>query len=170
MSVSDFSLYSANVGQSRPSNSLCDQLHGSLVPAHLEKWTFGIKTMHGRWQLLETECMGTMEANSSIRGAVVSLYHIQNFREVVFDENSKWGRTDQTRGPEPGTIWEASAGRAPGEHLGAGPTWLRPPSTADDSHSSVVFDNCPDVEVRHPTSSGLLGSTSIPKVPKPNDA
>jgi hypothetical protein len=51
--------------------------------------------------------------------------------------------------------------------FGAGPAKLKPPSTAHGSQLSVVFDNCPDVGVEHPTGSGLMGPTSMPK---PNDA
>jgi hypothetical protein len=83
----------------------------------------------------------------------------------VCNENSKWGRTEE-RGPRPDKTSEASS-RAPRALLGAGPAWLRPPSTAHGSQSSGVFDNYPDIGVKHPTGSGLPGPTSMPK---PNDA
>jgi hypothetical protein len=112
--------------------------------------------------------MGAMESNSSIGGTTESWHHIQNFREVMYNKNSKWGRTEarssagvghNLRGQRPGT-----PGRA---LLGAGPAWLTPASTAHRSPSSAVFDNCPDVGVKHPTGSGQLGPKSMSK---PNDA
>jgi hypothetical protein len=45
--------------------------------------------------------MGALGVNSSIRGADVSCHHIQNFREVVYNENS---RRLEARRPESDTI------------------------------------------------------------------
>jgi hypothetical protein len=63
---------------------------------------------------------------------------------------------------------EASA-RASRALLGAGPVWLRPPSTAHGFYLPPVFDNCPDVRVKPPTGSEQLHG-SYKHMPKPNDA
>jgi hypothetical protein len=108
MSVSDFSLQSTNTSQIRPPNSLCDQLVvwywpvGNNQHSEFRPWPM---TAFG-------DCMGAMEANNSIRGTAVSSHYIQNFREVVYNENSKWGHTEarlsagvghNLRGQHPGT-------------------------------------------------------------------
>jgi hypothetical protein len=61
-------------------------------------------------------------------------------------------------------------GQRPGTRalLGAGRARLRPPRTAHGSHSSAVFDNCPDFGVKAPHWFRTSGSYKY--MPKPNDA
>jgi hypothetical protein len=85
MTISDFSPYSANFDHIRPPNSQCDQLvvwywpTGNNELSELRPWP---ATAFGDY-------MGAMEANSTIRSAAVAQYHIQNFREIVYNETSK---------------------------------------------------------------------------------